>query len=87
VTASRHQAPRARDRDVHDDSKPTTLEIARAIVEAYVRSAVKPPWYIDLLNLNLNNHDLGTARERVASYLAAFQHDGSRITENLDFDS
>lgn len=77
----------ASDRDVHDDSKPTTLPIARAIVEAYIRAAVKPAWYVDLLNLNLNNHDLGTARERVASYLEAFERDGSRITANLDFGS
>ncbi len=78
---------RARDRDVHDDSKPTTLPIARAIVGAYVGEAVKPPWYVDLLNLNLDNHDLASARERVAGYLAAFERDGSRITENLDFDT
>ncbi len=76
---------RATDRDVHDDSKPTTLPIARAIIEAYVREADKPPWYIDLLNLNLNNHDLAVAGQRIASYLAAFQRDGARITENLDF--
>ncbi|HVS04475.1 MAG TPA: malate synthase, partial [Thermoanaerobaculia bacterium] len=41
----------AGDRDVHDDSKPTTLPIARAIVDALVRHPSKPPWYIDLLNL------------------------------------
>lgn len=78
---------RASDRDVHDDSKPTTLPIARAIVEAYVGEAVKPPWYVDLLNLNLDNPDLGAARDRVASYLLAFERDGSRITRNLDFDA
>src|SRR5689334_15132600 len=37
-------------RDVHDDSKATTLPVARAIVDGYVRSGVKPAWYIDLLN-------------------------------------
>ena len=78
---------RASDRDIHDDSKHTTLPIARAIVEAYLREAVKPPWYIDLLNLNLNIHDLGIARHRIASYLAAFARDGSRITGNLDFEA
>jgi malate synthase len=76
---------RASDRDVHDDSKPTTLPIARAIVDAYVRETAKPPWYIDLLNLNLDNHDLGIAGQRIASYLTAFELDGSRITANLDF--
>jgi malate synthase len=76
---------RARDRDVHDDSKATTLPIARAIVEAYVLDDAKSPWYIDLLNVNLNHHDLATARKRIALYLEAFRQDGTRITENLDF--
>ncbi len=76
---------RASDRDVHDDSKKTTLPIAGEIVEAYVRAEVKPPWYIDLLNLNLNNFDLATAGERIRMYLDALAIDGTRITENLDF--
>ncbi len=75
----------AGDRDVHDDSKRTTLPVARAIVEAYVLDPVKPPWYIDLLNITLNDHHLATARERIARYLDAFRRDGARITENLDF--
>jgi malate synthase len=77
--------PRASDRDVHDDSKQTTLPIARAVVESYIHDPVKPPWYIDLLNINLNNHDLARARQRIALYLEALQRDGTRITENLDF--
>jgi malate synthase len=80
---------RAGNRDVHDDSKPTTLPIAVAIAEAYVLAATKSPWYIDLLNLNLNlgpqRGDLSVARARIAEYLAAFSKDGTRITENLDF--
>ncbi|HXT19481.1 MAG TPA: malate synthase, partial [Thermoanaerobaculia bacterium] len=76
---------RANNRDVHDDSKQTTLPIAREIVATYVESDTKPPWYIDLLNLNLDNEDLGKARERIARYLEAFGRDGTRITENLDF--
>jgi malate synthase len=76
---------RANNRDVHDDSKPTTLPIAREIVATYVESDAKPPWYIDLLNLNLDNEDLQVARERIASYLEAFGRDGTRITANLDF--
>jgi malate synthase len=77
---------RASNRDVHDDSKDTTLPIARAIVEAYVTDPVKTPWYVDLLNINLDNHDLTTARARIARYLEAFRLDGTRITENLDFE-
>ena len=75
----------ARDRDVHDDSKATTLPIAREIVATYVTNGQKLPWYIDLLNLNLNNHDLATARTRIRAYIDAFEQDGTRITENLDF--
>jgi malate synthase len=75
----------ARDRDVHDDSKATTLPIAREIVAKYVTSGVKAPWYIDLLNLSLNNHDLATAKSRIRGYIEAFERDGTRITENLDF--
>jgi len=76
---------RADDRDVHDDSKDTTLPIAGEIVEAYVRADQKTPWYIDLLNINIDNVDLETARSRIRMYLDAFRADGTRITENLDF--
>ncbi|HEV8700676.1 MAG TPA: malate synthase [Candidatus Polarisedimenticolia bacterium] len=76
---------RAGNRDVHDDSKGTTLPIARAIVDAYVRSDVKPPWFIDLLNINLNNHDLDEAGKRVRLCLETLSRDGRRITGNLDF--
>jgi malate synthase len=76
---------RADTRDVHDDSKGTTLPIAREIVESYVSTAVKAPWYVDLLNLNLGVSDVATARERIARYVETFAADGTRITENLDF--
>jgi malate synthase len=75
----------AGDRDVHDDSKSTTLPIVKEIVRTYIADGVKPPWYIDLLNINLNNHDLATAEERTRMYMDAFKKDGTRITENLDF--
>jgi malate synthase len=77
----------AGDRDVHDDSKKTTLPIAREIVRTYVTSAVKAPWYVDLLNINLDNHDLATARQRINQYMEAFGKAGTRITGNLDFDA
>jgi malate synthase len=76
----------ARDRDVHDDSKTTTLPIAREIVETYVAAPFKAPWYIDLLNINLNNEDLSEARRRISRYMDAFGKTGIRITENLDFE-
>lgn len=75
----------ASNRDVHDDSKTTTLPIAREIVRTYVAAAAKAPWYIDLLNITLDNHDLGKAKRRIGQYMDAFGKDGTRITENLDF--
>jgi malate synthase len=76
---------RASDRDVHDDSKQTTLPIAREIVETYVLERTKLPWYIDLLNINLDNYDLTEAKHRIALLAEAFRNDGRRITENMDF--
>ena len=75
----------ADNRDVFDISKTTTLPIVREIAEIYMQEAVKTPWYIDLLNINLNNHDLAVARERNVTYMDTFKRDGTRITENLDF--
>ena len=75
----------ARNKDVHDDSKTTTLPIVKEMVKAYIRESVKVPWYIDLLNINLNNHDLAKGKSRIGQYLEAFKQDGTRITENLDF--
>ena len=76
---------RAKDKDVHTVSKATTLPIAKEIVGTYVLDAVKAPWYIDLLNINLNNHDLATAQARIRLWMETFKKDGARITENLDF--
>src|SRR5215470_9166982 len=78
---------KASNRDVHDVSKNTTLPIAREIVEAYVMDDVKLPWYVDLLNINLNNFDLAEAKRRIQLLADAFRKDGTRITENLDFAS
>ena len=50
--------------------------------------AFKAPWYIDLLNINLDNHDLARgAGGGSTSTWSAFGRDGTRITENLDFDA
>ena len=78
---------KAGDRDVHTDSKATTLPIAREIVSTYVTEPFKAPWYIDLLNINLNNHNLEEARRRINAYMTACRSDGTRITNNLDFDT
>jgi malate synthase len=76
---------RASNRDVHDDSKTTTLPIAKAIVETYISQPAKLPWYVDLLNLNLNVQDLPTATKRISEYASRYAADGTRVTENLDF--
>ena len=52
----------AGNRDVHEVSKTTTLPIAKEIVATYVMDVEKLPWYIDLLNINLGNHDLAEAK-------------------------
>jgi len=75
----------AANRDVHEVSKTTTLPIAREIVVTYVMDDAKLPWYIDLLNINLGNHDLGEAKRRIRLLADAFRADGTRITANLDF--
>jgi malate synthase len=75
----------ADNKDVYDSSKTTTLPISREIIEAYILDSVKMPWFIDLLNINLNNNDVKLAKERIKMYMKAFKKDGSRIIENLDF--
>ena len=78
---------RASNKDVHDVSKTTTLPIAREIVETYVLADVKLPWYIDLLNINLDNDDLAEAKRRIRLLTDAFYKDGTRVTRNLDFET
>ena len=77
----------ASNRDVHDDSKNTTLPIAREIVATYVTDDLKLPWYIDLLNVNLGVHDLEEGKRRIRLLRDTFRTDGRRVTENLDFDA
>lgn len=80
-----HKLLQAANKDVYDLSKTTTLPISREIVAVYVRHETKMPWFIDLLNINLNNLDLNIARKRIKMYLDTFNKEGKRITENLDF--
>ncbi len=77
----------ANNKDVFDQSKSTTLPISCEIADVYTRSEAKLPWFVDLLNINLNNHDLSTAKERIAMYVEAFKKDGTRITDNPDFEA
>ena len=76
---------KAANKDVYDASKTTTLPISREIADTYVFNEFKIPWFVDLLNINLNNSDLATAKERIAEYIKAFKNERRRITENLDF--
>lgn len=76
---------KANGKDVHDSSKDTTLPIAREIAIVYVVADQKIPWFIDLLNINLNNENLDTAKGRIAQYLEVLEVANDRLTENLDF--
>jgi malate synthase len=71
--------------DVHDDSKSTTLPVAKVIVDAYVRFDQKAPWMVDLLNVNLGVEQEETARQRIGDFLRLFASEGVRTTKNLDF--
>lgn len=75
---------KANTKDVFDSSKVTTLPISKEIVTTYIHCDEKLPWFIDLLNINLNNTDLDVAKKRISNYVDAFKNDGKRITENLD---
>ena len=77
---------RAGNRDVHDNSKTTTLPIAREIAEVYVLGDRKLPWYIDLLNINLGVHTLAEAKRRIQLLVDAFRDQNTRVTHNLDFE-
>ena len=72
---------------MHDNSKTTTLPIAREIAEVYVLGARKLPWYIDLLNINLGVHSLAEAKRRIQLLLDTFRDRGARVTRYLDFDA
>jgi malate synthase len=78
---------RAGNRDVHDNSKTTTLPIAREIADVYVLGDRKLPWYIDLLNINLGVHTLAEAKRRIQLLVDTFRNQGQRVTHNLDFDA
>jgi malate synthase len=71
---------RADSRDVHENSKTTTLPISKAIVDRYVREPTKLPWFIDLLNLTLGAPDLEEARRRIDRLARLFAEHGTRLT-------
>jgi malate synthase len=76
---------KAASKDVYESSKITTLPIALEIANVYTLSEVKAPWFIDLLNINLNNLDLEVAKNRIQLYMDTLVRENARITENLDF--
>jgi malate synthase len=80
LTEEYEKLRRADTRDVHDNSKDTTLPVAKIIVDRYVREPVKLPWYIDLLNLTLGSTDLAEASRRVDELARTFREQGVRIT-------
>jgi malate synthase len=85
LTEEYEKLQRAGNRDVHDNSKTTTLPIAREIADVYVVGDRKLPWYIDLLNINLGVHTLAEAKRRIALLVDAFRNQNARVTHNLDF--
>lgn len=80
-----HKLLHADNRDVHEQSKTTSLPIVYEMAKRYIDEEVKIPWYIDLLNINLNNDDLNEGKRRIEAYIKKFRETGQRITENLDF--
>ena len=76
---------KASSRDVHEDSKTTSLPIIYEMVKDYINEDIKIPWYIDLLDINLNNDDLDEGKRRIEVYIKEFRKTGKRITENLDY--
>jgi malate synthase len=84
LTEEYDKLTKASNRDVHDDSKHTTLPISRAIVDRYVREPVKLPWFIDLLNLTLGTHDLPRAEQLIDLLARTFREHGARITAPAD---
>lgn len=50
------------------------------IIENYMQCKVKLPWFIDFLNINLNNKDLEVAKRRIKIYMDAFLTNGRRNT-------
>ncbi|WP_375582185.1 malate synthase [Cyclobacterium xiamenense] len=76
---------KASSKDVHESSKTSTLPIARRILEVYVKESTKIPWFIDLLNINLNNFSQKEAEKRIHMYVKQLKETGQRITANLDF--
>lgn len=80
-----HKLLKASSKDVYEASKTSTLPIAKSIVTKYVGEENKVPWFIDLLNINLNNTDLKLAEKRIDLYIDLLNEKGERMTENLDF--
>lgn len=83
LTEEYQKLMKAESRDVHEESKTTSLPIIYEMVKDYINEKVKIPWYIDLLNINLNNEDLGEGKKRISAYLNEFRQTGHRITERL----
>ena len=72
-------------RSMTNSKKQTTLPIVYEMVKYYIGEEVKIPWYIDLLNINLNNEDLDEGKRRIEAYIKKFRETGQRITENLEY--
>ena len=63
----------ATDRDVHAVSKIDDVADCARDRRSLRLDETKVPWYIDLLNINLNNTSLPEARERIRRYMNVLQ--------------
>jgi malate synthase len=75
----------ADDKDVHRDSKTKTLPIVKETLNTIVTQPEKAPWYIDLLNINIDQFDLDQAKARIERYFTELKSQNSRVTANLNF--
>ena len=71
----------------HDISKTTTLPIAREIVETYVIGRREAAVVHRSAEHQSGQHDLAEAKRRIRLLARRSKADGTRITENLDFDN
>jgi malate synthase len=54
---------------------------------AHFAAPFTAPWYIDLLNINLNNEDLVGVRHRIGQHMDALRPGGHpHHTQNMDFE-
>lgn len=72
-------------KDVHQESKSSTLPVVRKIMLRYLESERKVPWYIDLLNICLHVEDPVKADKLLDLYLGELE-ENRRYTANPELE-